>query len=354
VSRDQSDLHSDRPGDAVSAASAQGGENGAIIDQACRSTKLDELEDILNRLVWPEKLVPSSRDPSINGAFRYRGASDLGLFNVRFGREIDVELASEEQDDKLAFAMTSGGQGQLKLRNQEFSLSARNGVVLTSASMKTLRFKEDTENYVFVTQRDKIASYCAKLLGRPVERSIVFDVEFLLDTDAGQSWVRILEHASDEFGKPHSLVRQFPAARRNLEQMIITGLLLGHRHTFSDLLLNPQSAAAPFYVKRAEAFIEEHFMGPISLADIAAHAGVSARSLQSGFQAFRHMTPMGYLRSLRLQQVHRALLAADPAVSTVTEIALMCGFTHMGEFGSAYKRTFGVMPRDTFLNRAKT
>jgi transcriptional regulator GlxA family with amidase domain len=85
----------------------------------------------------------------------------------------------------------------------------------------------------------------------------------------------------------------------------------------------------------------------LTLADIAAHAGVSARSLQNGFQSFRGMTPMAFLRWVRLQSAHRALLAVDPAAATVTEIALACGFGHMGEFSTLYRRTYGETPKQT-------
>jgi transcriptional regulator GlxA family with amidase domain len=142
------------------------------------------------------------------------------------------------------------------------------------------------------------------------------------------------------------------AARQQLEQTVLTGFLLSQTHTYSDALLRPQSAAAPFYVKRAEAFIEAHFSEPLSLADIAAHAGVSARSLQNGFQNFRNTTPMGFLRSLRLKHAHEMLLLSDPSTVTVTEIALRCGFGHLGEFATVYRHTFGEAPRQT-LARAR-
>ncbi|PVE25591.1 hypothetical protein DC522_04525 [Microvirga sp. KLBC 81] len=195
--------------------------------------------------------------------------------------------------------------------------------------------------------RRRLSDYCAKLLGRDLKQRIDLDINLRLDTGAGQSWLRTVQYASAELSNPHSLIRHVPAVWNQLEQLVFTSLLYGHRHNYSDALLQPQSAAAPFYVKRAEAFIEAHFAEPLSLADIAAQAGVSARSLQNGFQSFRHTTPMAFLRSIRLQKVHRALIAADPSLSTVTQIALSCGFSHMGEFGAAYKRTFGVSPRET-------
>jgi transcriptional regulator GlxA family with amidase domain len=135
--------------------------------------------------------------------------------------------------------------------------------------------------------------------------------------------------------------------------MVITGFLLSHVHSYSIALHQPQPAAAPYYVKRAEAYIEANFTYPLSLADIAAQSGVGARSLQTGFQNFRHMTPMAYLRSVRLRHAHQALLKADPAISTVTDIAICCGFNHMGEFASLYKRTYGTTPRQTLLKKLK-
>jgi transcriptional regulator GlxA family with amidase domain len=201
--------------------------------------------------------------------------------------------------------------------------------------------------------RPRIADYCAKLLGREIDRPIEFETEFHLDNLTGQSWVRLVQYMTGEVTNPHSLVRQFPAARQQLEQMVLTGFLLAHRHTYSLALLQPQAAAAPHYVKRAEAYIEARFTEPLSLADIAAHAGVSARSLQNGFQNFRHMTPMAFLRKVRLQHVHQVLLKADPVFESVTDIAIGCGFSHMGEFAALYKRTYGVSPRETLQKKMR-
>jgi transcriptional regulator GlxA family with amidase domain len=54
----------------------------------------------------------------------------------------------------------------------------------------------------------------------------------------------------------------------------------------------------------------------------------------------------------RLRRAHEALRVADPALVTVTQVALACGFTHMGEFGTAYRRVFGVTPSQT-LNKKR-
>nr|WP_255616612.1 AraC family transcriptional regulator [Microvirga puerhi] len=294
-------------------------------------------------------LVSSGRDRTVDAQFQLRHVGSWGIFNVSYGLEIGSRLHFEDGDNRLAFTMATRGRGKLVQGRDEFDFSPQKAVVFASTSPKEIYHSSDVQLSNLVLERRKIAGHCARLLGRDAVGDVEFEMDFDLTDMNGQSWLRLFHYASSELSAPHSLIRDIPAARQQMEQMLITGLLLSHRHNYTDALLRPQPAVAPFYVKRAEAFIEAHFAASLSLADIAAHAGVSARSLQSGFQNFRGMTPMAFLRTIRLQHTHAQLRLADPTATTVTEIALACGFTHMGEFSALYKKTFGVTPRETLV-----
>jgi AraC-like DNA-binding protein len=101
-------------------------------------------------------------------------------------------------------------------------------------------------------------------------------------------------------------------------------------------------------VRRAVAFIEQHPDRDISIADIAAAAHVSIRAVQIAFRRRLDTTPMGYLRGVRLDRVHRELLAANPTSgTTVTDIATRWGFYNHSRFAAGYRRAYGVTPRDT-------
>lgn len=326
-------------------------ENPGHIHFAYQSSKLLDIEEALNRFVAPERLIPVSRERTIEGRFRFVGAVDLGLFNVHLGSEVVCELPPEDSDERVAFVTTGSGTSRLVLRGTSYDISQQHGVFITSGEARALSFAANTENQVLLTEQRKIAAICSKLLDRKITKPVRFDVGFNLESPAGQSWMNLFRFASTELENERSFLRCSAAARKQMDDMILTGLLLGHANNYSDALLRPQPAAAPFYVKRAEAFIEAHFTQPLSLADIAAHASVSARSLQNGFQNFRGMTPMAFLRALRLRHARDRLLLADPVTSTITEIALACGFSHMGEFGTLYKRTFGVTPSQTLLKK---
>ncbi|MBA1155918.1 helix-turn-helix domain-containing protein [Microvirga mediterraneensis] len=322
-----------------------------IIEQTLHTKRLDELEDALNTHISRQRFANATVGEDANGMFAFRGHGSFGIFQVRIGRELDVMLEPEEADDRMAFVMTASGAGEVVLTRGILPYSAGHAVIFSSQQQRIVRFDQETEARVFMLERPKVAECCAKLLGHDIPGFVDFDVSADLDTPSGRSWLRLLDYAETEMSDPYSFVRHSPVAWRQFEQQLLTGFLLSQRHEYSQALLAPQAAAVPFYVRRAEAYIEAHFAEPLSLADIAAQAGVSARSLQNGFRSFRHITPMMFLRSVRLHRAHAALRAADPAAVTVTEVALACGVRHVGEFGIAYRRVYGVTPGQTLNKR---
>lgn len=88
-----------------------------------------------------------------------------------------------------------------------------------------------------------------------------------------------------------------------------------------------------------------------SITDICATAGVSERTLQYAFRNAMQLTPVAYLRTLRLNRVRTDLLIAPPANITVTQVAMRWGFVHLGEFSQEYKRLFGEQPSQTLAQR---
>lgn len=335
------------------AVQSQAPQDSQIVNQVWRSKRLDELEHALNTQISPQRFVNASAGDHADGMLAFRGQGHFGIFQLRIGRDIDVLLDADEADDRTAFIMAASGAGEVLFNKKEFSHSTDRAVIFPSGPERRVKFAQGTEIKVFMTDRVKIAECCAKLLGHDVAGFVSFDVSADLESAAGRSWLRLLSYAEAELADPHSFIRHSPVAWRQFEQQLLTGFLLSHQHDYSQALLAPQAAAVPFYVKRAEAYIEAHFAEPLSLAEIAAQAGVSARSLQSGFQNFRNITPMGFLRAVRLQRAHEALLTADPAVVTVTQVALACGFAHLGEFGTTYRRVFGMTPSQTLHKKLR-
>jgi AraC-like DNA-binding protein len=109
------------------------------------------------------------------------------------------------------------------------------------------------------------------------------------------------------------------------------------------------SSIIPYYVHRAEEFIRSNHVEDLSIAVIAATAGVSIRTLQAGFKNARNSTPMTFLRDVRLERVRRDLLIAGNKGWSVTQIATSHGFTQLGQFSKDYRTLFGELPSQTRL-----
>lgn len=104
-------------------------------------------------------------------------------------------------------------------------------------------------------------------------------------------------------------------------------------------------------VQRAIAFINDHARDDIAAADIAAAACVTTRAVQLAFRRSLGITPLGYLRQVRLEQAHRELLAAPPVPGTVTRIAADWRFTNLSRFTARYRAAYGVLPSQTLHHR---
>ena len=89
-----------------------------------------------------------------------------------------------------------------------------------------------------------------------------------------------------------------------------------------------------------------------SISDLAAACGVGRRTLEKHFRQFIGRSLVEVRRDLRLERARRELLLAPPE-SAVTEIALRCGFNHLGRFAALYAARHGESPSET-LRRSRS
>jgi len=150
----------------------------------------------------------------------------------------------------------------------------------------------------------------------------------------------------------HYLGLRYQAAGE-LEQALAVSLLAAADHSQQALLGQRGGGAAPWQVRRAEDYIEAHWNRPISIEDLAAVTGTSARSLFRRFKEYRGCSPLDFAKRLRLRHAHRMLRAGDPGVS-VTQVATECGFGDLGHFGKDYAKAFGELPSQTLQHGRQT
>lgn len=106
------------------------------------------------------------------------------------------------------------------------------------------------------------------------------------------------------------------------------------------------------HVAAAVEFIETHAQDAITCRDIAQAAFVSVRYLQRGFRQELSTSPVGYLRSVRLERVRAELQEGCDGRVLVSDCAAKWGFAHLSRFAEYYRNRFDELPSQT-LRRSR-
>lgn len=130
--------------------------------------------------------------------------------------------------------------------------------------------------------------------------------------------------------------------------------LLGHQHFLDNkdeaghspvICANDKVNLPKRGLVQIEQYVRAHPEKKLLLADLANIAGVSLRVLHGLCHDHVGVSPMVWLRHIRLDAA-RKKIQTHPKTS-ITEIALTHGFEHLGRFSSYYHKRFGELPRAT-------
>jgi AraC family transcriptional regulator, ethanolamine operon transcriptional activator len=190
--------------------------------------------------------------------------------------------------------------------------------------------------------------HAAALWGEPFESRVV-DGRIYLGSVAARarlahSWCSVFARVQCD-----PAVLSNPHVAHLVEQNLINALMgvagppLGRRSL---------PARSRVLARRAEEYIRGRIDAPTTLSDICAWVGASERSLHMSFLELFGLSPMAYLKVLRLNRVRRQLRDAAPGIS-VTDVAMRAGFSHLGRFATDYGRFFGERPSATLRHFAQ-
>lgn len=164
--------------------------------------------------------------------------------------------------------------------------------------------------------------------------------------------------------KHFSQVENTPALNVCLYQIFNNGITEGLRRLyqkskvteFLTLYLNKPrkdntlEASCPFVtdeeeisrIKKARSIIEDQLNRPPSLKELARMVGTNEFKLKVGFKNLYGNTVFGYLGDLRMQKARELL---EVRKLHIQEVATLVGYTNPSHFIAAYKKKFGVTPK---------
>jgi len=139
-----------------------------------------------------------------------------------------------------------------------------------------------------------------------------------------------------------------PAAALAFKESLINNFILALTS------LNPAGQALPRsaqqrhrIVGKAVEYMRSKLDHSISIVDVCTAIFVEQRVLNYCFQEVLGISPISYLKCLRMNQVRRELKNMDCSLCNIGDIATRWGFWHLGRFSVEYKKRFGESPSDT-------
>jgi len=104
--------------------------------------------------------------------------------------------------------------------------------------------------------------------------------------------------------------------------------------------LKPEMIARIHY---AAEILRSQLENPPSQIDLAQQVGIGHCTLNKGFRELFGMTPFAYLTQYRMEQAKHLLRQSGVSVA---EVANRVGYANPAQFAAAFKRHFGITPRD--------
>lgn len=96
----------------------------------------------------------------------------------------------------------------------------------------------------------------------------------------------------------------------------------------------------------AAEYLEKNLAESLSLAEISQHVHLNEFKLKKGFREYYRTTVFGYLRQKRMERASRILAIRQ---CSVIEAAQEVGYSNPSHFSRAFRKTFGMNPREYLL-----
>jgi AraC-like DNA-binding protein len=283
------------------------------------------------------------------GVDRFRFATDVlvvdevSIAHVQYAMGADIDVR-----DGVAFPVVMhqrpGARFQIDHRRRGTVLGDDDVAVVPPGHPYGVRWETMDTTAVGLSPR-LLAEDAALLLGHE-HGPVTFALDGTPDRVARGHWLQVQRFVARNLANVR--VAGSVAARRELLRMLSSATLACFPNSTSATDPSPGTGATPEAVRRAVAHIEEHAANPLGLEDLSEVARLGPRALQAAFRRHLGTTPLGHLRSVRLDRAHRELGAARPGDGqSVATIATAWGFTQPGRFAREHRERYGSSPSET-------
>ncbi|WP_334151284.1 AraC family transcriptional regulator [Hyphomicrobium sp.] len=314
----------------------------AHVSLTIESSDRDELSEYFSRRVSKVEISPASDHDAIR-----LSSSVVPIANaiaLKTSMPHGGNFLQKEDLDGIFALLPLSGRAVMRAGPREVSCSQIQGFLGPMNEGDVLACSEQFAVAVLKLSQDELIGTLSQLLDRPVVRPITFSPELNGASPAARTLLSLVLAAAQPADAASCLAPSSRAAAHFSETLTMF-VLENFQHSYSALLSHAAHDIRPSYILRATEFMREKADHPLTLPDISAAAGISIRALHYGFKQFLGMSPMEYLRQIRLEGAYRDLLSASESTS-IAQIAKKWGFVTPRGFAIHCKRSYGRTPSE--------
>ncbi len=313
--------------------------------QEFASTDIDEVQSSVSVMIKPHRLSQQYAHQNLRTRLR---CADFGRASVlRLGYGAHVRIQPEELNSFYLVQVPQYGHATVQSEKEIIDSSPHIATILNPNAKIDMTWHANNEQLMFKMDRSLIEDMAISMGLHIPTSGLVFPTKFeghqLARWKVMQRYILDCAHNLEDLLKSPLIITQ-------IEELMAKTLLDLQPPTVQESLRYP-GKVLPKYIKLVENYLHEHADQPIKLLELATLAKVSIRTLHAGFQEYYGISPMHYLRQIRLDRVHHELLHSNQTQLSISEIALRWGFMHQGRFSAEFKQRFGESPRQFILRR---
>jgi len=315
-----------------------------------RTRSLDEAMDLCRTLYAPLTAELADRRARFAWEANRVVVDRLVLVTTQHGGSVRLDAPSSGPAFHLDLARA--GRGEHTQARRTAPLAAGAHAVMVSPSLPVrCRLSRGYAGTQVIIPRQALEAALEALTGAPLRSPLRFEPAVDVAAGPGANVARMVDFLVDQAGSDRGLLSS-PLVASDLVEALLHAVLVHLPHDHLDRLRAPVRPVEPACVRRVEEYIDAHLDRPLTAVELAAHASASVRAIQAAFRIHRGTTPTAFVRERRLELARRRLLSGR--YRTVADVALSCGFAHLGRFGATYRARFDELPSTTLAGRRTT
>ncbi|TKG95911.1 AraC family transcriptional regulator [Puteibacter caeruleilacunae] len=232
-----------------------------------------------------------------------------------------------------------------------------------SSTVDKRYLNNNTYNFFYLNDEKSCETECGKLQHNHlteiyIDRSFIIDLtekhpdifeQMFAKVDRHESFA-LFEDGRSILWQMHDVLAQIKNANLlgNIAPLMVEAKLL---ELFSMMLINERhsaknkiNAALRDKMHEAKYIIEKQYSTPPSLYELSRHLGISVTAMKDGFKKVFDTTLYGHLHDYRMKKAENLLITNSDL--NIFDVAMKVGYEHQANFSAAFKRKFGVTPRE--------